>query len=78
MTPSALPPQLPMEAKQEKAIDVARMLDGLCVSDAIEILETARWFVSRASVALPALIPPKCDEPRTERLEGVSAVESGE
>ena len=76
MQPQLLPQKLSLAAKQDKAIEIARTLDGLAVSDAIEILESVRWFLTSATIATTALLPPRCDGFQIEPSAGGAVAES--
>lgn len=50
---------LDWDEKHARAIEIARSFDGLCVSDAIAILDNARYYLLHASQAATARIPAK-------------------
>ena len=60
-----LPENLGLPQIHDRAVEVARSLSGLRVSDAVSILENAQLYVMRAGIAATELIPPRNDEPQT-------------
>lgn len=62
---TTLPNNLDMPIIHDRAVEVARGLSGLRVSDAIDILENAKECLLRASVVTTDLIPPRNGEDQT-------------
>jgi hypothetical protein len=62
-----LPASLDMPSIHDRAIEVARGLNGLRAADAIDVLENAKWYVLQASITATELIPSRCGERQTGR-----------
>jgi hypothetical protein len=59
-----LPDSLDLMSLHDRAVNVARSLNGLRVADAIEILENAKGYVLKAGIAATDLIPARNGEPQ--------------